>query len=574
MFQRSASKASNSNVLHSNGNNNRSHQDHHYHHLQYHISKYARRLVVYVLLISLITLAIVPFCYHFQQPLKQQQHQQNVPSVASSLLSPTAAAITAAKTTNKDYAYAFVIGGCDVENPSYRGYLYNVLIAASILRHFHATEIADIVLYVQMSYHNHQHPLYSITTLPKNEEHWLQQLDVQIIYLPRTPDESFYRIVLNKFRILSLPYRRVLLLDADCIPTAKLDFLFHLSKDDDEYDNDDVLNVNMITNDTSSTKLYHRGTQQQQRPPFFLKENVVIQGKHEPANAGFFLLKPGLEKWKLIQQIVHRRESEGRMALSQSSSSSSSLSSSSSSSSSSSKKYEAFFDPIRGWGHVFSKSDSWRSLHQQHGYNWTFWAAHSDQGLLYYWVKYIQQSVSIVIPNSVKNLQNGVTTLPGYNVKNWGHVHINGSINAESSDGMWEEHVRQELVDFPATTTWHLQFEGTQRDLFREYLSAPNHALWDNMMFEHFTGKYKPWLLTKLPVGALDDHHKLDSPTHYWFHVLQQLNGALRMGINFTNWTTVGDPTYGFQAGQRAVARTIQKGLTPFLPFNHLKDIP
>jgi hypothetical protein len=45
-----------------------------------------------------------------------------------------------------------------------------------------------------------------------------------------------------------------------------------------------------------------------------------------------------------------------------------------------------YFDPVEGWGHAIQPGDQWEALNQQ-GTNWTFWAAFSDQGLLYYWTK-------------------------------------------------------------------------------------------------------------------------------------------------------------------------------------------
>ena len=244
--------------------------------------------------------------------------------------------------TNSPYAYSYVIGGVNPSKPVYKGFLYNILVSTRILRQLGST--ADVVAFFQLSY------AYKISeTLPDEDLRALRGMGIKVFYIERSEDESFYEIVMNKFRILQLTqYRRVLLMDGDVMPVANLDYLFELS-DDNKY------------GPGNST----------------LRENVIVAGPWEPSNAGFFMLTPSLGDYDKIQEIIQMRyqqaEADG-----------------------------VFFDVVKGWGHVIEEGDEWVSRHES-GQNWTFHFAFSDQGLLYHWTKYIKHSVTIVYQDMVEN---------------------------------------------------------------------------------------------------------------------------------------------------------------------------
>ena len=105
------------------------------------------------------------------------------------------------------YAYAFVIGGCDPEKQNYLGFVYNIIVSARRLRQEGAQ--ADVVAFFQIS---HQSPA---ETLAAEDIRILTAMGVKIHYLRKSNAESFYDTVLNKFEILGLTgYRRVLLMDS------------------------------------------------------------------------------------------------------------------------------------------------------------------------------------------------------------------------------------------------------------------------------------------------------------------------------------------------------------------------
>ena len=247
-----------------------------------------------------------------------------------------------ANATNSSYAYAFVIGGVNPSRPSYKGFLYTILVSARILRHFGST--ADVVGFFQLSY-----AYKGSDSLPDEDLRALRGLGIKIYYIERSEHESFYETVLNKFKILQLThYRRVLLMDGDVMPVTNLDYLFELSDD----------NKHGPGNST-------------------LRENIVVSGLWEPSNAGFFMLTPSLGDYDKIQEVIQKRYQQAKVD-------------------------GVLFDEVKGWGHVIEEGDEWVSRRES-GRNWTFHFAFSDQGLLYHWTKYVKHSVTIVYEDMAEN---------------------------------------------------------------------------------------------------------------------------------------------------------------------------
>lgn len=262
------------------------------------------------------------------------------------------------------FAYAMVIGGCNPKDGRYNGFLYNLLVARQLLNDFGSS--ADMIVFFQMSYNYTTISTTSTTTgssdhqhqLPMEQVRALKQMNIQIQYLPKSTldtEDSFYETVMNKFIILNLTsYHRVMLLDADVMPLANLDFLFHFSS----------------------------------------KENVIVSGAIEPANGGLFVLSPAPGHYQRLQEIIRRRavasvEGQLEQPLSITINSTTPI---------------GAFDPVRGWGHVIVPPDQWKARRPgQFGTNWTFHFAFSDQGLLYHWTKYDRKSVSIIFENYVEH---------------------------------------------------------------------------------------------------------------------------------------------------------------------------
>jgi hypothetical protein len=85
------------------------------------------------------------------------------------------------------YAYAFVLGGCnpDEEKPAYRYFIYNILVSARVLQE--AGSQADVVAFFQISYAS------TFDRLPSEDVRLLEAMNVRIMYIPKSAQESFYR---------------------------------------------------------------------------------------------------------------------------------------------------------------------------------------------------------------------------------------------------------------------------------------------------------------------------------------------------------------------------------------------
>ena len=159
------------------------------------------------------------------------------------------------------YAYVFIIGGCRPEKPNYKGFLYNVFVAAQLLHENGSQQ--DIIVLVQMSTKT------NATMLPDEDLKVLQALHIRVMYLTKNRHESYYDLQMSKFQVLALTqYCRILLMDADVMPLTNLDYLFYLSDLDG-----------------------------------LLKENVVVPTTMELANGSFFMVAPKPGDFEELSQI-------------------------------------------------------------------------------------------------------------------------------------------------------------------------------------------------------------------------------------------------------------------------------
>jgi hypothetical protein len=241
------------------------------------------------------------------------------------------------------YAYAFLLGGASAnyEGSDHRGGLYSVVVAAHTLRRQGST--ADVVLMVQISSRS------NATRLPKDEESVLRKSNIRVVYIPKysSPQyEKFYALMMEKFRILTLDeYDRILYLDYDVMPRCNLDYMMELS--------------------------FSR--------PDVLKENVVLAHLAEPSSGGFFILKPNKTDYRLLQRIVVDVENATM------------------------NMDFPHWDTKIGWGHpIVGPQDYWISSEGKKGYEWNWYGCQADQGLLYYWTKYVKRSVSILVTSAVE----------------------------------------------------------------------------------------------------------------------------------------------------------------------------
>lgn len=221
------------------------------------------------------------------------------------------------------FAYMVVMGGCDVDDnnnnpkrrPRYLGFLYHLCVMTKLLRDFGST--ADVIVLVQTT-------TTTSATLPDHESRLLHQLGIQVRYLPSSKTATFYDIVLQKFQALRMTeYERVLVMDGDILPTTNLDLLFELS----------TTNV--------------------------LRENVIVAGAMEPANAGFFLVQPNRTDYERVMDTIRQRERQATLQ------------------STTTTSRPHYFDEVNGWGHRIEAPDYWRTLNGTIGKLWNFHFAFS-----------------------------------------------------------------------------------------------------------------------------------------------------------------------------------------------------
>jgi hypothetical protein len=227
----------------------------------------------------------------------------------------------------RKWAYAFVVGGCSSQHPEYKGFIYNIAVAAEILQE--SGSKADIVALIQMSARTNE------TTLPEEESRMLEAMNVKVEYLPKfssTIHEVFYTLMLEKFRILQMTqYSRVIFMDGDVMPLCSLDYLFELSEPESGEPR--------------------------------LKENVVLSYSSQPAHGGFFMLHPSQKDFEKVQSIIKETEEKALQL-----------------------PKPDYWDPIEGWGHRIVPPDRWKaSMTKFTSTNWTWHGVHADQGLLYHW---------------------------------------------------------------------------------------------------------------------------------------------------------------------------------------------
>lgn len=240
------------------------------------------------------------------------------------------------------YAYVWIIGGIHEDKPSYKGFVWDVLVSASLLRKTGST--ADFWLFVRIS------PDSKFDQMSDEDLRLLHALDIKVRHLEKPKHESFLQLMYDKFYILDMvEYKRVMFLDADTIPLTNMDFYFHLSDPD------------------------YKDT------PTLLKPFFLYATRGEPANGGMFIVEPSREMYEKYKEAVRAQHEQAKTL-----------------------PYP-YFDKDDGWGYNFkTHQDQWEGIVRS-GERWGWYGAHTDQGLMYYIGKYLSIGVSIAIGPKVQN---------------------------------------------------------------------------------------------------------------------------------------------------------------------------
>ena len=479
------------------------------------VSRWPRMVLLFLvgIVVVVIGTSLSPSILVGQQPQQHQefQHQGDSPNTRAT---PS----TRPSPPRRKWAYVFLLGGIDpINHPEqYIGMLYNIIVATYNLRHdvplhpsqsnsttsTRSTSKADVIVLVQISIHATQ-----VSELPKEQILLLDAMNIQIHYVQsldegrRQSVQNFYTVTLEKFRILQLvEYSRVMFLDTDVMPFCSLDYLFELSEPDTNTD------IEMI----------EPGSEQE--VSFKFEENVILAWRNSPAHAGIFILNPYVGTWEQIQQIIERREVEALQLP------------------------WPHFNATIGWGHVIETSngengDHVRILHpprRRKGggssataddtttttsnkfYPWEWYCAYSDQGLLYYWTKYVQQKVSIIIGEEVE-----IWTRNDDDPKK-----ATTNVGSPKLQQVWTNHPLSSYSCLP---------NGMHKRGYYGYTGAvfSRHSV-PYIDIAHFTSDYKPWELSyagtllesiqqRFLQGDKEDDFvvkNIHNATEYWFYIL------------------------------------------------------
>jgi hypothetical protein len=279
--------------------------------------------------------------------------------------------------------------------------------------------------------------------LPDEDVRLMQKLGIRVRYLPPNPDESFHYLILQKLMIVGLTeYSRVIFIDGDVMLRINVDRYFEMSM---------------------------KGV---------LKENVVQRGGSSPVNAGFFMLAPEPGGNEAIQKIIQETEERGR------------------------KMRYPHWNNTLGWGQVISPDDPWIDGSGRVGTNWTFYGAYSDQGLIYYWIKYVKKSFPVIM---------------GDPIENWGEAGLESKMS---------------LSDFDSLANTSQCSEGmthVKSNLAEDFI--------------HYFGAEKPWL-QEVP-SDLNEESSMKTKINFWFWMLMKVNDDLDIGIDFSKWTPIQSPPLG-----------------------------
>eukprot|EP00529_Nitzschia_sp_RCC80_P019251 CAMPEP_0113522714 /NCGR_PEP_ID=MMETSP0014_2-20120614/45334_1 /TAXON_ID=2857 /ORGANISM="Nitzschia sp." /LENGTH=511 /DNA_ID=CAMNT_0000420785 /DNA_START=301 /DNA_END=1836 /DNA_ORIENTATION=+ /assembly_acc=CAM_ASM_000159 len=362
----------------------------------------------------------------------------------------TAISTTSSKETTPRYAYTWVLGGIDPTRPAYKGFLYDILISVHMLKKLGST--SDFIVLTQLS-----HNTTCRDELPPGDAKLFQDMGIIIKHMAKPLKSSFAQLVYEKFRPLQFTeYDRIMFLDGDILPLNNLDYLFHLSEG----------------------------------PYPVLRPNLVVASRGEPCNTGLFIMHPKPGAYEDIQGVIQRQHERGL------------------------EVSYPHFSWTEGWGHNFiEEGDLWESV-EKNGNRWRFHASHSDQGLWYYFTKYFEQDVSIVLGSKLQTVTPGPNGKP--QLRNDTHVILKHA--PEPILYMYDCEANVTVGDFRCNPVYRdfAHFMGTKKALGRD--------------FAHFMGTKKPWASTPCPKCKGGIAHRR------WYEELKEVNGNLSMGLDVENF--------------------------------------
>jgi len=380
-----------------------------------------------------------------------------------SILAPRNELATAVKKNR--YAYNFVLGGIHENNLAYKGFLYNILISVNLLNKLGSE--ADFWVWAQLSANS------TLDEIPDEDMRLFAALDIKVVKMEKPTYVSFSSLMLDKFRALQkTEYKRFMFLDADILPLVNLDYYFYLSDPDEE------------------------------SLPTILQPNLNIASKRAPCYGGMFMMDPAVGAWEQLADAVNKQHEEGLKI-----------------------PYPHFDRLTWGWGHDFKGSgDKWEAINRK-GATWQFYGSQTDQGLWFYYSKYVRKNVSILI---------------GERLQTW--------VRSDDENAELPVMEKEEIGSFSKYSPKPLVYQFNCNDHGRTCSLQTSDIA-------HFMLKTKPWLVGTKNSWVRNgiDNDNLNAPTRLWFKELGELSTILHMGLDIDNWNEkhanlMQSPPLGFKA--------------------------
>jgi hypothetical protein len=199
-----------------------------------------------------------------------------------------------------------------------------------------------------------------------------------------------------------------------------------------------------------------------------IQPNLIMACFAAPADGSLFMLEPQPGDYEKLQAIVKEQ--------------------------SKAKQNKTVWDPIKGWGHAIQKGDEYRILSRRPRDKklWDFYAGHTDQGLLYHWVRYVKENVTIVVGGD--------------------QYHYQSRISVTKTTNAFTDYKEFDLANMPRTGAWKYK----------------NRKQVEKLPYEgviHFNAHHKPWEqnLTHLYSNKTNIKTNSQNGLELWFYELQQL---------------------------------------------------
>jgi len=168
--------------------------------------------------------------------------------------------------------------------------------------------------------------------------------------------------------------------------------------------------------------------------------------------------------------------------------------------------YPHFDKNARGWGHDFKRSnDKWESI-QKNSTNWRFSGSNTDQGLWYYFARYVRKDVSILI---------------GERLQTW--------VASDNDNFKLPVMIKEDLNSLTKYSPKPLVYHDNCDRSDRNCLPQGNNVA-------YFISK--PWQVGTRSSWVRNGNStaNLIAPTQLWFREVQELSDALNIGLDIDDW--------------------------------------